>query len=97
MNIETLQKQLIEDFRLEGLQDDDKEEMLFEAAKTIQKQFFLDLYDVLGEKNFDALQASAQMGEQFYITTLKHLLPNYLEVFQAAKEKVVKNFKDGGE
>lgn len=94
MNFEELYKQLVEDFHLDGLPEEDKEEMLFEVAKTIQKQFFIDVYDTLGEKNFDALLASANMGEQFYGTTLKHLLPTYEEVFQKSLTTVVKNFKE---
>jgi hypothetical protein len=33
------------------------------------------------------------MGEDFYNTTLKHLVPNYEEMFQAAREKVKTAFQ----
>jgi hypothetical protein len=33
------------------------------------------------------------MGEEFYATTLKHLVPNYEEIFQASRQKVVVAFK----
>lgn len=93
MNFTELYNKLIEDFELANLPKEEQDEMLLEISKTIQKQFLLDVYDVLGEEQFDALQASAQMGEEFYATTLKHLLPTYEDVFQAAREKVVKAFK----
>lgn len=93
MNFTELYNKLIEDFELANLPKEEQDEMLLEISKTIQKQFLLDVYDELGEEQFDALQASAQMGEEFYATTLKHLLPTYEDVFQAAREKVVKAFK----
>lgn len=92
MNFEELYKQLVQDFNVQSLPEEDKEEMLLEVAKTIQKQFLLDIYDILGEKQFEALQASANMGEEFYETTLKHLVPNYEDVFKKAREKVVVAF-----
>jgi len=92
MNFQELYDQLIKDFNLKDLPEDDREDMLLEISKTIQKQFLFDVYDILEEKEFDALQASANMGEEFYTTTLKHLVPNYEEMFQSAREKVVKSF-----
>lgn len=94
MDFTQLYNQLVEDFNLKDLNNEDKEEMLVEISKTIQKQFLLDVYDLLGKEKFDALQASANMGEDFYKTTLKHLLPNYEEIFQGAREKVVIAFKN---
>lgn len=93
MNFQELYDKLVQDFQLEKLNEDDKEQMLLEIASTIQKQFLLDVYDVLGDEKFNALQASAQMGEEFYGTTLKHLVPNYEELFQNAREKVTKAFQ----
>lgn len=93
MDFETLHKQLLEDFNLKDLPQEDQNEMLLEVAKTIQKQFLLDVYDVLGEEQFATLQASVDMGEEFYTTTLKHLVPNYEELFQKARLKVVAAFK----
>lgn len=93
MDFNELYNQMVEDFELEGLPEEEKEEMLIEVAKTIQKQFLLDVYDELGEEKFNALQASANMGEEFYSTTLKHLVPNYEELFQKAREKVKASFK----
>jgi len=94
MNFDELYTQLVEDFKLKGLSEEDKEEMLIEVSKTIQKQFILDVYDLLGKEKFAALQASISMGVDFYATTLKHLLPNYEEIFQAARQKVVKSFNE---
>ena len=92
MNFDDLYKQLVEDFKLTELPEEDREDILLEIAKTIQKQFLFDVYDLIGEAQFEALQSSASMGEEFYATTLKHLLPNYEEVFQEARKKVVYAF-----
>lgn len=92
MNFQELYNQLVKDFNLQDLPEEDREDMLLEVSKTIQKQFLFDVYDILGEKQFEALRASANMGEEFYATTLKHLVPNYEELFQKAREKVVKAF-----
>lgn len=96
MDFEQLYNQLIEDFSLQNLANEDREEVLLNVSKTIQKQFLLDIYDLLGQEKFDALQASANMGEEFYATTLKHLMPNYEEVFQSSRMKVVESFKNVG-
>jgi hypothetical protein len=95
MDFTQLYNQLIEDFELQNLSEEERDEMLLEIAKTIQKQFLLDVYDTIGEDQFDALQKSATMGEEFYGTTLKHLVPNYEELFQKSREKVKESFKQG--
>lgn len=92
MDFEKIYNKLVTDFNLEGLSEDERDEMLVEISKTIQKQFLFDVYDLLGEKDFEALQASASMGEEFYATTLKHLVPNYEEVFMGARDKIIKAF-----
>jgi hypothetical protein len=66
MDFTQLYNQLVEDFNLNDLPEEEKEEMLLEVSKTIQKQFLLDVYDLLGEEQFEALQASANMGDEFY-------------------------------
>jgi hypothetical protein len=93
MDFTHLYNQLVEDFGLHALPEEEKEEALLEISKTIQKQFLLDVYDQLGSDKFDALQASANMGEEFYATTLKHLVPNYEDLFQAAGKKVKDSFQ----
>jgi biotin synthase-like enzyme len=93
MDFTQLYNQLVADFGLETLPEEERDETLAEIAKTIQKQFLLDVYEAIGDDNFDALQASANMGEDFYNTTLKHLVPNYEEMFQAAREKVKTAFQ----
>jgi hypothetical protein len=95
MNLTDLYNQMIQDFDLKDLPQDQKDEMLTEIAKTIQKQFLLDIYDLLGSEKFDALQASANMGEEFYTTTLKHLVPNYEDLFRESQEKIKKAFQEG--
>jgi hypothetical protein len=94
MDFTTLYNQLVEDFNLKDLTKEDQDEMLLEVSKTIQKQFLLDVYDFLGEEKFEALQSSANMGEEFYATTLKHLVPNYEELFDKARKKIVTSFKN---
>jgi hypothetical protein len=93
MDFSELYNQLIDDFNLRDLPNNEKEEMLLEVSKTIQKQFLLDIYDVLGNEKFDALQTSANMGDEFYATTLKHLVPNYESIFQNSRLKIVEAFK----
>ncbi len=93
MDFTQLYNQLVEDFELEKLSEEDREAALFEITKTVQKQFLLDVYDVLGDEKFAALKTSTDMGEEFYATTLKHLVPNYEELFQIAREKVKESFK----
>jgi hypothetical protein len=95
MDFTQLYNQLVEDFELSSLSEEERETMLLEISKTIQKQFLLDVYTLLGDEKFDALQASANMGDEFYATTLKHLVPNYEELFQTAREKVKTAFKAG--
>lgn len=92
MNEKEMYDELVASFNLKGLAEEDREEMLFEVAKTIHKQFLLDVYDAIGEKQFDALQASATMGEEFYKTTIKHLVPNYETLLAEAKKKVTQAF-----
>lgn len=93
MNFAQINKKIIDDFGLTELPREDQNKMLLEISKTIQKQFLLDVYDILGNEKFEALQASASMGEEFYNTTLKHLLPHYEEIFQAAHKKILMAFK----
>lgn len=93
MDFNELYKTLVTDFELEGLPKEEQEAMLFEITKTIQKQFLLDVYEVLGDEKFDALQQSVNMGEEFYATTLKHLVPEYEDIFQKAREKVKISFQ----
>ena len=95
MDFTQLYNQLVEDFELKDLPEQEREEMLLEITKTIQKQFLLDVYSLLGEEKFEALKQSANMGEEFYATTLKHLVPEYEALFQSAREKVKAAFKKG--
>lgn len=94
MNFQELYNQLISDFNLTNLPEEDRGEILIEVSKTIQKQFLFDVYDKIGEKQFAALQASANMGDEFYATTLKHLVPDYEDIFQESRKKIVKTFQE---
>jgi hypothetical protein len=95
MDLQALHNNLITSFGLESLSPEDRDAMLLEIIKTVQKQFLLDVYDALGAEKFEALQTSANMGDQFYETTLRHLLPNHEELLQSAVVKVTESFKKG--
>ena len=92
MDFTSLYNQHVTDFNLTNLPEEEKKEMLLEISKTIQKQFLIDIYDLLGREKFVALQTSAGMGDDFYATTLKHLVPNYEEVFIQARKKILTAF-----
>ena len=92
MDFTKLYNQLATDFNLNNLPEKDRAEMLLEISKTIQKQFLFDVFDILGSEKFQALEASANMGDEFYATTLKHLVPNYEEIFLASRMKIVTAF-----
>lgn len=90
---EIIYNKIVSEFGLDHLPEEDRDEIITELAKTIQKQFLLDVYDDIGEENFKALETSVSMGQDFYNTTLKHLVPNYEEIFTKSREKVVTAFK----
>jgi hypothetical protein len=94
MDIDTILKDLIKELELEGLPEAEQEEMLLAISTAIQKQFFLDVYAKIGKDMFEALEASVKMGEEFYGTTLKHLVPDYEEVFQSSRKKVLDSYKN---
>lgn len=97
MDTELLLKNLIDEFDLQGLTEEEQGDIISSIADAIQKQFLTDVYDKVGKENFDALEASLSMGEAFYATTLKHLIPDYEDVFQASRAKIVKAYKDSAE
>lgn len=84
----------IKEFDLGGLKDEDALEALESVAVTVHKQFLLDLYDVVGEENFNAIKTSIKLGPALYMTTLKHLAPNYLDVYQKAQDKIFSKLKE---
>lgn len=94
MDPEIIFQQLVKELGLEGIKEEDQEEMLFSISKAIQKQFFLDAYERVGQEQFEALEASLKMGEDFYATTLKHLIPDYEEMFQSSRKKVIDAYKN---
>jgi hypothetical protein len=83
----------IKDFHLNGLSGEDREDMINAISETIYKLFLDYLYDAVGEESFAALQASASMGQEFYMTSLKHLCPNHKELLEKARADVVASFK----
>ncbi|HCC05950.1 TPA: hypothetical protein DEP94_01140 [Candidatus Nomurabacteria bacterium] len=93
MDSETIFKQLITELGLESLNEEDQERTLLTLAESIQKQFFVDAYERVGKDQFEALEASLKMGEDFYVTTLKHLIPDYEEMFQVSRKKVIDAYK----
>jgi len=94
MDSETIFKQLITELGLESLNEEDQERTLLTLAESIQKQFFVDAYERVGKDQFEALEASLKMGEDFYVTTLKHLIPDYEEMFQVSRKKVIDAYKN---
>lgn len=86
-------KKIIDEFGLSALPEQERDEMLLAIADTIQKQFLFAVHKAVGKDQFAALEASVSMGNEFYATTLKHLLPNYEEVFATAREKVLNTVK----
>lgn len=94
MDSEIIFKQLITELGLESLNEEDQERTLLTLAESIQKQFFVDAYDRVGQDQFEALEASLKMGEDFYKTTLKHLIPDYEELFQISRKKVIDAYKN---
>lgn len=94
MDTETIFQQLITELKLESLEKDDQERALLTLAESIQKQFLSDAYDRIGKDQFEALEASLKMGEDFYETTLKHLIPDYEELFQISRQKVIDAYKN---
>lgn len=93
MDIETSFNNLIEEFELQGIRREDQEDILLSLAQAVHTQFLLDVQEIIGNENFAAIEQSLAMGEAFYETTLKHVLPNYDDVFQAARKKVVAAYK----
>ncbi len=92
----TLQEQyqsIIDEFGLATLPEKERDEMLLVIADTIQKQFLFALHKSIGKDQFAALEASVSMGNEFYETTLKHLVPNYEDLFKGAREKVLQTVK----
>jgi SpoVK/Ycf46/Vps4 family AAA+-type ATPase len=94
MDIETIYNNLIKEWELDGLPENDQLEILEEIAKTIHTQFLIDINNICGDENFKALEASLNMGNEFYETTLKHIVPNYGEVYDKAKNKVLKSYRE---
>lgn len=95
MNPETVYNNLIQELNLEGLAKEDRDNILMSLAQSVHKEFLLDVLHILGDEKFQALEASVAMGNEFYETSLKHLLPNYEEVFTAARDRIIKAFKEG--
>ena len=79
---------------LENLSENDTLDALESVAITVHKQFLLDLYDVVGEENFNAIKTSVKLGPALYITTLKHLIPNYLEIYEKSQNKIFSKLKE---
>ena len=87
-------EQYIRGLGLEGFKDEENIEALESVALTVHKQFLLDVYDVTGEDNFNAIKTSVKLGPALYMTTLKHLAPNYLEIYKKAQEKIFVRLKE---
>jgi hypothetical protein len=93
MDTETTFKNLVAEFDLSGIPQENQEELLISLAQAVNTQFLLDVHKRIGEEHFAALEHSLSMGMEFYETTLKHLLPDYEEVFSAARTRVIDAYK----
>lgn len=94
MDVEKIFKDLVAELELEKLSEKDQEEALLSISTAIQKQFLMDVYNRIGKDMFEALEASLKMGEEFYSTTLKHLIPDYDAMFQESRKKVLDAYKN---
>lgn len=94
MNATTLYENFVTDFDLTSLPEEEKNSSVTKIGEVVQKEYLLSVFDTLGKDKFDALQASANMGEEFYATTLKHLLPNYEKLWKDAYQKILVSFKN---
>lgn len=84
----------IKDLGLGGLDEQEALDALESVAITVHKQFLLDIYDAVGEENFNAIKTSIKLGPALYMTTLKHLVPGYLDIYQKSQEKIFSKLKD---
>ena len=95
MDPDKIFQDLVKELELDGVAEEYQEEILLSLAQSIQKQFLLDAYNALGKDKFDALEASVKMGEEFYATTLKHLIPEYETMCQEARKKIIDAYRNG--
>jgi hypothetical protein len=84
----------INELGLSGLEKADALDALESVAITVHKQFLLDIYDVVGEENWNAIKTSIKLGPALYMTTLKHLAPNYLDIYAKSQAKIFGKLKD---
>lgn len=84
----------IKELGLENLSESEAVDALTSVSVTVHKQFLLDLYDVVGEENFSAIKTSIKLGPALYMTTLKHLAPNYLDIYTKSQEKIFSKLKE---
>lgn len=91
---EKIFEQLVKEFSLDHLSEADQIDFLDKIGNSIQKQFLLDVYDVIGEEKFNAIEKSSEMGQDFYFTTIKHIVPNYDKLFLESARKVYQMMKD---
>ncbi len=79
---------------IESLSEGDQIAALAAFARAVHNQFLLDLYDSVGLDHFNAIKTSIKLGPALYITTLKHLAPNYLDLYETSKKKVLDKMKE---
>lgn len=93
MDQDTVFQNLVKELDLGHLSEEEQEDTLLAISQSVQKQFFLDIYNKIGPEMFEALEASLKMGEQFYLTTLKHLVPDYEDILTSARQKILDAYK----
>lgn len=84
----------IKDLGLAHLPESEQLDVMREILKTIHTQFLIDIEKLIGKESFNAVAVSAKLGPVLYVTTLKHLVPNYLKVFECARKKVFDAIKE---
>lgn len=83
----------VKELGIESLSHEDQVQTLTAFAKAVHNQFLLDLYQTVGEDNFKAIKTSIKLGTALYVTTLKHLAPEYMKLFEEAKQKVLEKMR----
>ena len=84
----------IQAFKMEGLHEEDQIASLQAFAKAVHTQFLMNLYEDVGEENFNAIKASISLGAPIYATTLKHLAPEYMKTFERTREELIEKMKE---
>lgn len=84
--------QALRELNIDTLSQGDQEKILQGLVSAIQKQFLAMVHQKIGADNYAALDASLGMGPEFFITTLKHLVPDYEALYEEARRSLLATF-----